>query len=386
MRAVSSPLLEAALSRADAALLRGPHSTPATGAPRTRRLVVGDPQADVRRFFTLLAQHGLLGPEGTLRPEVQLISVGDHFDWGLAHERAHVAHSSLQLLAWLASHPADQAVLLLGNHDLGRVGELAHFSDASFAAAQAEADLAYADGHEDAERERAFLARHPEVPSAELVARDFGTFREVQRTWVEALLRARRFRVAHAVAGDLLVLHSGVTQVELAALGLPEDAWASAPRVAEALNAALDAAVDAWREGPLFIPTLHQPGSVAAGEGRGIFYHRPSLLPADAADVRRTPRRRFDPRTLPRGLVQVVGHSRDKKIRELLGITQGAPTDGVLRHLVTDGERVHYALGGPPAHGAHEAVLVFTDGGMRETPPEAYELLDVDTRAAAARP
>jgi hypothetical protein len=202
---------------------------------------------------------------------------------------------------------------------------------------------------------------------------------------VEALLRARRLRVAYAAAEDLLVLHSGVTQVELRALGLPVGAWASAPRVAEALNAALDAAVDAWREGPLVIPFLHQPGSVAAGEGRGIFYHRPSLLPGDAQEVRRTPRRRFDPRTLPRGLVQVVGHSRDKKIRELLGITEGAPTDGVLRHLVTDGERVRYQLGSPAAHGPHEAVLIFTDGGMRETDPEFFELLDMDTRAAAAR-
>ena len=102
-------------------------------------------------------RHALLGPDGALRPEVQLLSVGDHFDWGGVHERARVAHSSLQLVAWLASHPADQAVLLLGNHDLGRVGELAHFSDAAFAAAQAEADLAYCDGREDPVRERAFL-------------------------------------------------------------------------------------------------------------------------------------------------------------------------------------------------------------------------------------
>ena len=384
---MTSSLLQAALARADAALQRGPPPlcVAAPGVARTRRLVIGDPQADVRRFLGLLERHGVLGPDGALRPEAQLISVGDHFDWGLTHEREQVAHSSLQLLAWLASHPADQAVMLLGNHDLGRVGELAHFSDAAFAAAQGEADRAYAGGQVDEAAEAAFLARHPEVPCAELVARDFATFRELQRQWVERLLRTRRFRVAHAAAEDLLVLHSGVTAQDLRAVRLPEAAWASAPRVAEALNAALDAAVDAWRAGPLVIPGLHQPGSVAVGEGRGIFYHRPSLRPEDAAEVRRTPRRRFDPRTLPRGLMQVVGHTRDKKSRELLGLQAegGSGVDGVLRHLVTDGQAVRYRLGPPAPHGEDEAVLVFTDGGMREAPLEAFELLDLETRSAA---
>jgi hypothetical protein len=53
----------------------------------------------------------------------------------------------------------------------------------------------------------------------------------------------------------------------------------------------------------------------------------------------------------------------------------------VLRHLVTDGSRVAYAHGMPPETGPGEAVLLFTDGGMRECPIEAYELFDLDTRA-----
>ncbi|MBF5046087.1 transcriptional regulator [Aggregicoccus sp. 17bor-14] len=384
--------VDAALARAEAALARGPRaalsqSAAGTAPARTHRLVIGDPQADVRRFLALLERHGVLAPDGALRPEVQLLSVGDHFDWGGRAERAQVAQSSLLLVAWLASHPADQAVMLLGNHDLGRVGELAHFTDATFAAAQVEADRAYAGGEPDAALEEAFLARHPEVPNAELVARDFSTFREAQRQWVEALLCARRFRVAHAAAGDLLVLHAGVTDTDLQALGLAREAWASAPRVAAALNAALDAAVDAWRSGPLVIPVLHQPGSVAVGEGRGIFYHRPTLQPEDAQEVQRTPRRRFDPRRLPLGLTQVVGHTRDKKSRELLQLSGTAAVDGVLRHLVTDGAQVRYRLGTPVgAPRPDEAVLVFTDGGMRETPVEAFELLDVERRAAAQVP
>jgi hypothetical protein len=55
----------------------------------------------------------------------------------------------------------------------------------------------------------------------------------------------------------------------------------------------------------------------------------------------------------------------------------------VLRHLITDGERTTYAHGTPPAASSSEATLIFTDGGMRESPLEAYELLDLDSRTAA---
>jgi hypothetical protein len=375
--------LQAALTRAAEAVARGPHSAPADGRPRTRRLVMGDPQADLDRVLAILAHQGLLGDGGWLRPDVQLVSVGDHFDWGRPHEREAVAASGLALVAWLAAHPADQAVMLLGNHDLGRVGELAGFTDASFSAAQAEADRAYQGGHTDEAAERAFLARWPQVPTAELVARDFGNFREVQRAWVEHLLRVKRFRAAYVAGPGLLVLHAGVTHEDLDVTGLPPARRADAGAVAEALNAAVDAAVAAWTRGPLVVPGLHRPGDAAGGEGVGIFYQRPSLQPEDAERVRGTPRRRFDPRRLPAGLAQVVGHTRDKRSRELLGLGTAGARDGVLRHLVTDGARVDYAHGAPPPPRADAAVLVFTDGGMRECPPEAFELFDLDTRAAA---
>ena len=380
---MSTPRIEAALARAAKAADRGPHSTPPDDHPRSRHLAIGDPQADITRFLALLDRQGLLGPDGRLRPEVRLVSVGDHFDWGRAHEREAVATSALRLLAWMASHPADQAVLLLGNHDLGRVGELAGFTNARFAAAQVEADRIYQGDDTDEARERDFLTRYPEVPNVELIARDFGTFREVQRDWVEHLLRARRFRVAHAAAEDLLVLHAGVTTEDLRAVGLPESQWTHAPAVADALNRALDTAVAAWKQGPLSIPGLYHPGSAVYGEGRGIFYQRPSLRPEDAAHRAATPRRRFDPRRLPPGLIQVVGHTRDKRSRELLALPQEEARDGVLRHLVTDGTTLHYRPGAPPPTGPGEAVLVFTDGGMRESPLELFELLDLDTRAPA---
>jgi hypothetical protein len=380
---VSRPLVDAALARAEAAVTRGPHSTPPDGHPRARRLAIGDPQADFSRFLALLERHGLLGPEGWLRPEVQLVSVGDHFDWGPPREREQAAASALRLVAWLASHPADQVTLLLGNHDLGRVGELARFSDERFAAAQVEADPLYRSEPPDEARERAFLARYPEVPSVELVARDLSTFRVAQREWVTHLLRAGRFRVALAAAEDLLVLHAGITREDLRALGLAEPAWRSAPAVADALNQALEAAVAAWREGPLVLPGLYEPGSAATGEGRGIFYQRPSLLPEDAPLHAAPLRRRFDPRRLPLGLTQVVGHTRDKKSLELLALPTAQARDGVVRHLVSDGAAVRYAYGAPPPSNPAQAVLVFTDGCMREAPVEAFQLFDLDTRAPA---
>ena len=380
---MSTPRVQSALARAAEAVRRGPHSTPPDGQRRTLRLAMGDPQADFTRFLAILDRHGLLGPDGWLRPEVQLLSVGDHFDWGRPAEREAVATSALHLVAWMAAHPADQAVLLLGNHDLGRVGELSGFTDARFAAAQAEADGIYRGEDTDEARERDFLTRYPELPNVELAARDFGNFREVQRDWVAYLLRAGRFRVAHAAAEHLLVLHAGVTREDLRVVGLPESHQAHAPTVADALNQALTTAVATWKQGPFSMPGLYQPGSAAYGEGRGIFYHRPSLLPQDAAHRAATPRRRFDPHRLPPGLTQVVGHTRDKRTRELLALPREGTRDGVLRFLVTDGTTLQYHLGTPPPTGPGEAVLIFTDGGMRESPLEAFELFDLDARAPA---
>ncbi|HEX8706583.1 MAG TPA: metallophosphoesterase [Myxococcaceae bacterium] len=384
---MTSPRIQAALDNADRSAAGAPRSTPAESAPppRTVRVAIGDPQADFTRFLAILDHQGLLGADGWLRPEVQLVSVGDHFDYGKQHERDAAAQSALRLVAWLAAHPADQVIILAGNHDLGRVGEMAEFTDATFAQAQAEADRLYDGEDTDEAREREFLARYPQVPTVELVSRDFGNFREVQRTWVTHLLRERRLRVAYAAGPDLLVLHAGVTREDLGTVGLAEDRYADAPAVAEALNRTLDAAVQSWQSGRFIIPGLHHPGRADYGEGRGIFYHRPSLRPDEAERTRVTPRRRFDPRRLPLGLTQAVGHTRDKRSRELLCLP-GEVRNGVLRHLVTDGHRLAYAHGTPTKTSPGEAVLLFTDGGMRECSTEAYELLDLDTRAKRPSP
>jgi hypothetical protein len=381
---VTSPRIQAALDHAAVRAAGAPSSAPADpSAPERRlRVTIGDPQADLPRFLAILDHHGVLTEQGWLHPEVQLVSVGDHFDWGKAPERDAVARSAVQLIAWLAAHPADQVVILAGNHDLGRVGELADFTDATFAEAQVEADRIYDGDDTDEARERVFLDRFPQVPTVELVARDFSAFREDQRAWVTSLLRERRLRAAYAAGPELLVLHAGVTREDLEVAGVAEEHSADARVVADALNRALDAAVDSWQGGRLTVPRLHHPGSAVYGEGRGIFYHRPTLRPEEAERTRVTPRRRFDPRRLPAGLTQVIGHTRDKRSRELLCLP-GEVRDGVLRHLVTDGERVTYAHGTPSKLSPREAALIFTDGGMGHSPVEAYELLDLDTRRAA---
>ncbi|MDY7232332.1 metallophosphoesterase [Hyalangium rubrum] len=381
---MTSPRIQAALDNAARCAAGAPHSEPAQTppVPRTRRVAIGDPQADLGRFLAILDRHGLLGANGWLLPHVQLVSVGDHFDWGGREEREAVARSCLRLVAWLAAHPADQAIILAGNHDLGRVGEMAEFTDATFAQAQAEADRVYSGDDTDEAQEHAFLERYPHVPTVELVSRDFGNFREEQRAWVTHLLRQRRLRVAYAAGPSLLVLHAGVTREDLREVGVAEGSQGDAPTVAAALNGALDAAVEAWKGGRLVIPKLHHPGSAASSEGVGIFYQRPSLSPEEAELTRRTPRRRFDPRRLPLGLTQVVGHTKDKRTRQLLRLP-GEVREGMLRHLLTDGAQVSYAHGAPARTGPGEAVLVFTDGGMREAPVEAYELFDLDARAAA---
>ncbi|HET7294274.1 MAG TPA: metallophosphoesterase [Vicinamibacteria bacterium] len=369
-------------------------STPAADGPRAplsrpRRIAVGDPQAPFDTFLAILDRHGLLGDDGRLRDDVALASIGDHFDWGGPARRDEAARSGLLLLAWLAAHPPDQVALVAGNHDLARVGELVGFDDASFAAAQAEADLAYRGGAPDAAAERRLIERYPALATAETAARDLATFRADQRTLVADLLRAGRFLLGWAAADDLLLCHAGVTADDLDAIGLPRERQRDARAAADALNASLDAAVSDWngRE-PLAIPGLYQPGSAAGGEARGILLQRPAHPECDTMqELYEGPlRRRFDPRWLPKGLTQAIGHIRDKKCRTLMRPwSDGAPPrDGPLRHLHVTGDDVHYARGLPPDADPGAATILFLDGGMNfVADPADYELLDLDARRVA---
>lgn len=341
-------------------------------------VAMGDPQAPFARVQAVLAHHGLLGAAGRLRDEVRLVSMGDHFDWGRPEERGRATSDALELLRWLASHPPEQVVLLAGNHDLGRVCELEPFAtDADFEAALAAARRAYGDGEANPDEEARFLARYPHVPDAECVARDFSCFSVAQRELVSALLRSARFRLAHAHRG-LLLVHAGVTQPDLALLGDPVPGDAAS--AAAALNRFLDERVAAWRDGPLELGPLHLRGTAQAGLGGGILFQRPAN-PATDARFAQSRRRRFDPRTLPPGFAQAIGHIRDKKCRELLAgwLDDAPPEDGPLRSLLVEGEAVQYRRGAIAG-----ARLYFLDGGMNYLPGDAlgrYELLDLETRA-----
>jgi hypothetical protein len=388
-----SPRIDAALERGRDDARRGASAivTGPDGRPRVRRVAIGDPQAPFEKFLAILDRHRLLGDDGRLDPDVQLVSMGDHFDWGHRADRDKAADSALSLIAWLAAHPSDQVILIAGNHDLARVGELARYDDDAFAPARAEADVVYADGEPDALLEARFLKHHPDAPTAETFARDFATFRVEQRTFVIETLRSKRMKLAHAVAADFLLLHAGITDDELAAIGVPPSARADAPAIADALNASLDAALARFDgTAPLDIPLLHRPGDSVYGEARGILFHRASNPAHEGAALfAGPPRRRYDPRRLPRGLTQAIGHIRDNKSRRLLaGWADAAlPADGVLRHLTTDGETVRYRHGTPPsspsrARDAQVATMLFTDGSMSSATLESYEMLDLDTRAA----
>jgi hypothetical protein len=354
---------------------------------RPRRVAIGDPQAPFERFLDVLRCHELLGAGDRLRDDTALVSIGDHFDWGVASDRARASASSMRVLDWLESHPADQVAILAGNHDLARVGELAPFDDDAFAEAQRQADALREKPDPDAEA--AFLDRWPTLPTSESAARDFGTFRAEQRDRVVALLRQGRLCLALPAADDLLLTHAGVTRDDLDALGLDPARQRDARAIAGALNAALDAAVAAWDgRTPRAIGRVHRPGSAASGESRGALVQRPAHPDADeseAAQFHGPPRRRYDPRRLPPGLTQAIGHIRDPKCRKLLGPwTDGEPAqDGPLRHLSVRGGDVRYGRTLPPAADPEAATLVFLDSGMNFIAAAAqYDLFDLDARRA----
>lgn len=352
-------------------------------------VVIGDPQAPAQKFFDWLGHHRLLGRDGQLADGIRLVSIGDHFDYHSSDARA-AGDDGIRVLRWLASHPPDRVVILLGNHDASRVMELATMTDARLAEAKRHAtsiaELAVDDPRRAALVD-AFHAAFPGVPAPGIVTRDYATFSEAQRALVIELLAGGRFHLAatgRTTRGrDVLLTHAGVTSREVGLLGLAESS--SAKQVARALEDRLRAAVDAvrarWAAGEpaaLDLSPLHIAG-VARAEGGGLLYHRPANPDRKGADPwERQGARRFDPRALPRGLAQVCGHTNhEKAFRELAGwVAQGvdAKAEGH-RTLRVDGERVSYELG---VHddGA-EAMLVMIDPKLHDRPVEACQVLEL---------
>src|SRR5687767_12974249 len=91
---------------------REPVLAPPDGRTRSVHVAIGDAQAPLGTFLAILDRHGLLGEDGRLKAEVQLVSIGDHFDYGPTAWRKLATEEALQLLSWLAAHPADQVILI----------------------------------------------------------------------------------------------------------------------------------------------------------------------------------------------------------------------------------------------------------------------------------
>lgn len=354
-------------------------------SPEKRWFAVGDPQTTEERFLSFLERAGVLR-DSRLRPDVGLVSIGDHFDFGKETELA--AREGMAILRWLSSHPPDQVLLIAGNHDLSRVTELAYETDASFAEAR---ELAARVAKDEAAHEE-FTRRFPRIPTPEITTKDYGAFREEQRTFVQELLLERRFVLAAATELDgnpALLVHAGLSTRELDILGIPGE---RRPRtIARALNRWLDDAVarvaEAWRRrelAALQLEPLHVAGA-AGVEGGGFLYHRP--VNSERPNRKETERdldpkrpRRFDARKLPRDLLQIVGHTAHKRSKVELEpwVTAAArekERNQGHRTLRMDDSPV-YDLGVLPHHqGA--ATVVMIDGGMSDDEVDRIELLPI---------
>ena len=361
-----------------------------------RIFVMGDPQAPMAKVMAVLEAHAALGADGRLADDVVLVSIGDHFDYDLEDPEGAGAEG-LRTLRWLSSHDPAQVRLLFGNHDAARVMELVGLDDVRFVAARdlgrSIAETRRREGKEAAARRKRdeFAAQFPDVPTWGLAARDYASYSEAQRELVIELLLGGRFHLA--LSGMLLdgravlLTHAGVTQRELGLLGMPDerDPHTLAAAFEQRMRAAIEARRAEWQNGartPLSLAPLHVPGE-GGHEGGGLLYHRPARAdrpdgdPAWEFDPARP--RRFDPRSLPRGLRQVVGHTGHRKCKAELDddwLTEAARQKeiGGIRTLRVDGDDVLYDLDVLPARpGAADLYLI--DGEMRHVAATAYTLL-----------
>jgi len=343
-----------------------------------RTYAMGDPQAAFDVVMAVLAAHDLIEGE-RLAADVHLISIGDHFDYDFTNPREAGANG-IRVLEWLASHDPAQCTILVGNHDISRVCELAEIDEASFEDARARGAVIDREPDRDvrAKLDAELIAQYPALVAYGLPSRDFASFSAAQRALVVRLLLAQRMQIATTArlpdGREALITHAGVTERELQILGLRD---CRAPRtIAEALDTylarAIDDVRDAWERAaitPLVLEPLHVSGTPGC-EGSGLLYHRPSATEKA---------RRFHPRALPRGLVQVAGHTGHHKALEELGpfATSAAiaRARGGIRTLAVGGDgTITYDVGvaAPDEAAAH---LVMIDSEMRRMPPGEVALL-----------
>jgi hypothetical protein len=357
--------------------------------------VLGDPQAPFDAVMKLLASANLVGSDGRLRPSVELISIGDHFDYDLTAPDVSRAEG-LTVLRWLAAHSRDQVRLVVGNHDAARVVELALVDDREFAEARTLAwsieQTKRAGGRAAANARAAaeFAPRFPSISTYALVARDYASFSVEQRSLVVELMLAGRFHLGLTGAlpdgREVLITHAAVTEREVDRLAV---AARPAP-IAAALERLLADAIAArnadWQRGtimPLSLEPVSQSGAPGEEAG-GLLAHRPANPDRPGGDraweLDPARPRRFHPRELPVGLTQVAGHTNHAMCaRELVPwvtpAAQAARYAG-LRTLRATATAITYDLGVlPPADGVADLILI--DGELRD-PANRAELLVVE--------
>jgi hypothetical protein len=364
---------------------------PSDGKTRSRWLAIGDPQTTSKRFLAVLEGHGLLDANGSLREEIGLVSIGDHFDFS-SHDGKSLADTGrdgADILRWLAEHPPDQVVILLGNHDTARVMELAFESDESFTAAR-ELALECKAEVPPGDKTREFVKRYPRIPTPEVAYRDNSTFAVYQRKLVQQLLLAGRVRLAclgHHDGKPVLLTHASITNEQITQLGVEPDAAA----IVEALDAHLQGAVarvrGAWERDELAALDL-EPLHFAGREGReggGLLYHRASQNVDPTGEDAPIARRKFHPRHLPRGLVQIQGHCGHHKCREELAEWLGPAAKererGGLRTLSAGETSIVYDQGIAPARDEH-ATVYFIDIEMNQPTVTDLPLFELESVVA----
>ncbi|HEV7555496.1 MAG TPA: hypothetical protein VGO00_08585 [Kofleriaceae bacterium] len=362
-----------------------------------RVFAIGDPQAPFAHVLDVLDRHGALAGD-RIAPDVTLVSIGDHFDYDL-NDPITAGTEGIKLLRWLASHDPRNAIIMLGNHDVSRVMELASIDDPRFAEARVLGrsidETKKREGREAADRRERdeFHVQFPELPTYGLASRDYASFSVEQRELVIELLLAGRFELATtATLADgraVLVTHAGVTWRELTLMAIPleRDPRVIAARLQSWLTGAVDDVRADWERGvstPLSLDPIHVAGSMGE-EGGGLLYHRPSspsgrgVDPGWAFSAARP--RRYDPRQLPAGLRQVAGHTGHNKCLEELGddgptdAARAKPRGGIRTLRVKDG-LVTYDLGIlPDDPGAADLYMI--DGELRRVAAQDYALLSL---------
>ena len=119
--------IEHAVAIREGAELAGPRVRSPVPTACTRRVAIGDPQSNTARFFGALAAHDLLGDDGWMKPDVQLVAMGDYFDYRVAERDAGRVEGVL-ILGWLAAHANAGAIIMAAPQLLPRSSRTQRFN------------------------------------------------------------------------------------------------------------------------------------------------------------------------------------------------------------------------------------------------------------------